>query len=486
MYPSRTLAASRRRGRRPGSPGAARLTRASAEAVDGVKRSPTGPSVSSPRSGSLDAGDRPELPAHADEARHVRIGRERGLRGRFAKRWRVKLESAIWWPSGHERWESTETPDEIFELARAAGEDVSDGRVDLEFIDVQAADAAAIAPWLRLLGVDSDLDGEYLLRAALERAPDVTVADSFGLGRPTTSVVVPFVRFSTVEGRLALSVRRVCVLASESALVRMWGRVAVVGDESAAIDPSTIGHGGTDTLQSVADPETGNAFPSVIRRQRDVPPLDGLVDEVQAGAESVRRAATALGDAVLSWHGRFYSGGALVGQLAEGDAAVLGVLGEAAQQLVRARRSLVQLVERAERRIRGFDTLLPDSLLGVHDAHLLPPLNDAASALIDADTRLAEAREELRDAASLIASTAATTLLRVQQSEASRTASFERRVSILAGVITGPAVIAGIAGANIDFWPLPSNGATLARGSLFVLVGLAVVTGVMTYRYLRP
>jgi hypothetical protein len=113
-------------------------------------------------------------------------------------------------------------------------------------------------------------------------------------------------------------------------------------------------------------------------------------------------------------------------------------------------------------------------------------LGDGSQALETAEERLGEARDELRDAASLVSSTAATTLVRLQREEARRSASFERRVSILAGVITGPAVVAGVAGANVDFWPLPSHGSMLPRGSLLVLLVLAAMAGVAAYRYLRP
>ena len=128
---------------------------------------------------------------------------------------------------------------------------------------------------------------------------------------------------------------------------------------------------------------------------------------------------------------------------------------------------------------------MPEAAIGVRE-DLLPPIIEGKEALRATENSLTEAREELRDAASLIASTAVTTLLRVQQEESLRNASFERRVTILAGVITGPAVVAGFAGANVDFWPLPSNGATLSPGSLLVLIALAIVAGVSAYRYLRP
>lgn len=65
-------------------------------------------------------------------------------------------------------------------------------------------------------------------------------------------------------------------------------------------------------------------------------------------------------------------------------------------------------------------------------------------------------------------------------------ADFERRVAILAGVLTGPAVVAGLAGANVDFWPLPSNGGVLAAGALPAIVLLCAAMGYLAWRYLRP
>jgi hypothetical protein len=47
-------------------------------------------------------------------------------------------------------------------------------------------------------------------------------------------------------------------------------------------------------------------------------------------------------------------------------------------------------------------------------------------------------------------------------------------------------VVAGLAGAIVDFWPLPSDDGALARGSLFVLLTAGAVAGVAAFRYLRP
>lgn len=391
----------------------------------------------------------------------------------------------MWWPSRHDRWDDARTPQGIRDLASAAGESVSDGHLDLEFTDVTAEDVDALIPWFELLGLTTA--GEGFIRSFLAPSPDVTIADSFGEGPAMTSVMVPFVRFEASDQRLALAYRSLRVVASRAGLVRLWGPLEIVGDRDVAVEPSTIGHEGTDTLQTVADPETGDAFPSVLRRQRDVRPAEALVDEVLAASEGVLRAATGLADSVLSWHGRFYATGALTGEPGDREAADLAVLGEAAQILVRARRAALRVTDRVQRRVEGTDTTLLPTVLerATQPSVLLNALAAARHALSESQERLTEARDELRDAASLIASTAATTLLRVQQDEASRTAVFERRVSILAGVITGPAVVAGIAGANVDFWPLPSHGGTLAQGSLPVLVALAVLAGLAAFRYLR-
>jgi hypothetical protein len=398
----------------------------------------------------------------------------------------VRLASAIWWPSHHTRWEHAESPDGIRDIARSHGEAVTAGRLDLEFVDVSADDIEELVPWLGLIGITTAAEG--FLRSVLIRSPDVTIADSFGEGEPMTSVVLPFTRFVVSGERLALSGRQLWVIATRPALIRLWSPRTVIGEPTAALEPSTIGHAGTDTLQTVADPETGDAFPSVLRRQRDVPPAEGLIDEIHAAGEGILRAATGLGDAVLSWHGRFYATGALTGEPAEREAAALAVLGEAAQTLVGDRRSTLRVVAMIGKRLQGSDaTLWPTPIHQLQDdENAIGKLGEAWEALNQADERLGEARNELRDAASLIASTAATTLLRVQQADARRTASFERRVSILAGVITGPAVVAGVAGANVDFWPLPGHDGTLARGSLIVLVGLAVAAGFAAFRYLRP
>jgi hypothetical protein len=88
----------------------------------------------------------------------------------------VRLLSAIWWPSDHERWEHADSPEGIRELARASEEAVTEGRLDLEFIDVGADDVEALVPWLGLIGIITA--AEAFLRSALIRSPDVTIADS--------------------------------------------------------------------------------------------------------------------------------------------------------------------------------------------------------------------------------------------------------------------------------------------------------------------
>jgi hypothetical protein len=198
----------------------------------------------------------------------------------------MQFVSALWWPSNHDRCEAVRTPDAARELARAAGEAVTDGRLDLESTDVGPDDVGAVAPWVGLIGIEDA--AEPFLSTALFHPSDVAIADSSGEGESTSSVVVPFTRFDTADARMALTVRRLCVLISDTVVLRLWGPSTVVGAADTAVEPSTIGHEGTDTLQTIADPVTQDAFPSALRRQRDVPPLDALVDEVEAAQVLVR------------------------------------------------------------------------------------------------------------------------------------------------------------------------------------------------------
>jgi len=47
-------------------------------------------------------------------------------------------------------------------------------------------------------------------------------------------------------------------------------------------------------------------------------------------------------------------------------------------------------------------------------------------------------------------------------------------------------VIAGLAGANVDFWPLPREDGVLAPGALPAIVVLCVLVGLGAWRFLRP
>lgn len=78
-------------------------------------------------------------------------------------------------------------------------------------------------------------------------------------------------------------------------------------------------------------------------------------------------------------------------------------------------------------------------------------------------------------------------LLLSQRREAAATERFQRNAALVAGLAAVPAVIAGFAGMNVDFWPIPTTEeGTLARGVWIVIVGFAIAVGTVVWWRLSP
>jgi Mg2+ and Co2+ transporter CorA len=73
----------------------------------------------------------------------------------------------------------------------------------------------------------------------------------------------------------------------------------------------------------------------------------------------------------------------------------------------------------------------------------------------------------------------------VQEAAQQATASFQQRAAVVAGVVAGPTLVFGLAGANVDFWPLVSH-RSLTKGWLLALIAIAFGISAGVWWWLRP
>lgn len=389
-----------------------------------------------------------------------------------------------WWDANGETFTSAESPSELRDAVRSAGFALEEGRLATEWVDVLAEDSEDLADSFGLM-LDDQPSGGVLLHGLLTADEDTNLHDVRVGGSTLLATHISFVTFNaTDESVYALSLRKLTMVVTPRAIMRLWSPTANIGDKAASRDPALIGRGGRDTQSAFG---TDEPFPSWIKRQGNPHPPDAVLYEAEAGAASILRATDALDDALLAWHHRLYASNALTTGYPS-DVTDLSILSGSIQRLVREHVTSSSLLDALAQRLVGDGPTLPGALLAGPDN---PPDRHQIVAhgmeLVDqAGRRLASSREDLREAATLLASSATLAQARVQHEQAERTATFERRVSILAGVVAGPAVIASLAGANVDFWPLPSSGETLDRGAFPVLVFLALLVGLAIWRLLRP
>jgi len=248
---------------------------------------------------------------------------------------------------------------------------------------------------------------------------------------------------------------------------------------SAAFDP---GEQGSDELAE------GSGAPSWWHRCLNMSPFDALAAELRGAALSHGTMTGRLRTSLNDWQRGAWLGLADAAAVAPPDPRALARISDHAFR-----------VDDSLRRVRQTAVSVPRLFVIDREAIQRPPMS------MEEEIRVRELAEETVDIAARESETLRVDLMRSVQDamgvammaslrglfEASErqqaaTARFERRVAILAGVLTGPAVVAGLAGANVDFWPLPRHNGVLAAGALPVMVLLCVLVGAAAWRYLRP
>lgn len=254
----------------------------------------------------------------------------------------MRLIEASWYADAGETWVMGSTPVELLRNVAASGSRtlLGEGRMVLEAVDCRPEDVEELAPWLSTLGFREDVHaGGLLLRSSLTGVAEATSHTIAGGGVCLAGARVPFVRLAVVDGVFALAMRELSMLVSETDVWRLWTPLAGRRPELVA-DPISIGHGGADQFAVWETEDVDDILPSSGLRQSNVHPMDALMDEFEAAAESLMRAGQELDDRISRWHLDFYAGA--------GNMEVrttLAAMGQVAVLLTQTSRTLMRRLE---------------------------------------------------------------------------------------------------------------------------------------------
>lgn len=395
----------------------------------------------------------------------------------------MRIVDISWYAPDWRPWVTAKDAADLEQQVYAAGFALEDGLLSLEFEDAAPEAVRSLEPWLILMGAAPDVvrypDTLELGIGAMLDGANRAETHRYALAGLRLHVVrLPFVMAESEGlGAAGMARRILTIVTSRNALLRFWSPIMRIPGSSTALDPVRIGGDG----EILSPEEYDSPYPSTGRRMSPrMPPFGAVLEEAAAAAEAHLRAAETLDDALTEWHLAFYEDGH-----ADQDAqSRLREHGQIAFALSRSLRELGWALQGLRDRAEGTEDAL-EAGIGGFEVIGQSLRNEAQIVLTHADRSLAratplarEVRAELRGATELVAGATAT--LERQASE-----SFQRRVSLFAGIVAVAALITGVAGANLDFWPLPAHGGILARGSLLIVVGLIVVASLTTGLLLR-
>jgi len=351
----------------------------------------------------------------------------------------------------------------------------------IEGIDVTLVDIPTLLRWAPVYTPADASEGadrisfEDLLRPD---RPSSSVHGLSGDGLALLAVRVPVVRLAD-DGQAAIVSRDLTVIAGDNVMIRLW--LPIQGG-TRDDDPRWMNDEGyVDPLSAQ------HRLESWWHRCPHHAPFVALGFELRCAAYSHLRVAEELRTRLGGWQTELWTTFAAGSEAATTfDASIvaeLARLGQVMQRSVRRTERTLTLIRDDDRRTRMLDFVgfRPDQ-----KEQALTSARDAAEVAVDALDQLEELAGAVRDSVGVLAATSLQRLMESSQAQQRVAAHFERRVAILAGVLTGPAIVAGLAGTNIDFWPLPSENGVLAAGALPVIVVLCIVVGALAWRYLRP